>query len=131
RAREAAEAADVLLLVLDGTRAPDARERELLAQTQRQARLVLLNKCDLPQAEGLPEGLAVSALTGEGIDALRDALRAMTATTRQDGALLTQARHVEAAQRAAGFLDEMAGALEAGLPVDFAAVDAREALAAL
>ena len=31
RAREAAEAADVLLLVLDGTRAPDARERELLA----------------------------------------------------------------------------------------------------
>lgn len=131
RAREAAEAADVLLLVLDGTRAPDARERELLAQTQRQARLVLLNKCDLPQAEGLPEGLAVSALTGEGIDALRDALRAMTVTTRQDGALLTQARHVEAAQRAAGFLDEMAGALEAGLPVDFAAVDAREALAAL
>ena len=47
------------------------------------------------------------------------------------GALLTQARHIDAAMRAAKALEEMADAIEGGMPLDFASVDATSALRAL
>ena len=47
------------------------------------------------------------------------------------GALLTQARHIDAAMRAAGALEEMVKTIESGMPLDFASVDATSALRAL
>src|SRR5262249_6167144 len=64
RARTAAKGADVVLLVLDGSAAIPA---ELPG-----ADLVVTNKSDLPGAAG--PGLHISALTGGGLEELREQL---------------------------------------------------------
>ena len=130
-ARRHMEAADLLFIVLDASTPLTEEDRRLLDDTQGAPRLVLLNKCDLVSGLDTPHDLAVSALTGEGIPALRERLAARALGAQAGNALITQARHVDAAGRAAAFLDDMASSLTGGMPVDFAAVDAREALAAL
>lgn len=97
RARERADQADLKLLVLD---ARDPAPTVELADLARDA-LVVLNKADL--APGA-KGLAVSALTGAGIEALENKL-AMIVGERlgsRDGAapLVTRARHREALEDA-------------------------------
>lgn len=131
RAREAIDAADLLLIVLDASMPLSDEDAALLETTQQQDRLILLNKSDLPATLNIPHDLAISAQSGENIETLRQALAAKAASLQAGDALFTQARHIDAAHRAAGFLDEMAASLRAGMPVDFAAVDAREALHAL
>jgi tRNA modification GTPase len=83
RARDAVAAADVLLLVCDATSPWTTADRELwqevLALAQRDgSRLVVHNKCDLalPPSDGRPEGIAVSALTGMGLEDVEHAIAA-------------------------------------------------------
>ncbi|HIT69052.1 MAG TPA: tRNA uridine-5-carboxymethylaminomethyl(34) synthesis GTPase MnmE [Candidatus Aphodomonas merdavium] len=131
RAKEAAERADLVLAVLDASRPLEADDEEILRQARQVRCVVVLNKCDLPRAQGMPQGMAVSARTGEGTDALRALLEETARSAQSGSALLTQARHIDAAQRAAGALEEMVAAIEKGVPLDFAAVDATAALRAL
>lgn len=150
RARQAIEAADLLLVVLDASVPLSDEDAQLLHDTEGTNRAVLLNKSDLPlaldiggaDAEALhhrippeilsiPHALTLSAQTGEGIDALRALISAHAAKAQTGDALLTQARHVDAAARAIHALEEMTASLQSGMPVDFAAVDAREALSFL
>ena len=76
-ARELVDEADLLLVVLradaDGV---DAVEADILARTADRPRLLVLNGVDRPGiADGWPEGvLRTSALQGDGIDGLRDAI---------------------------------------------------------
>ncbi|HPD15474.1 MAG TPA: 50S ribosome-binding GTPase [Planctomycetota bacterium] len=68
RARAAAAEADLAVLVLDGSAAQEP-PRPLVDA----AGLVALNKCDLglaPWTRALPDALAVSAMRGDGLDAL-------------------------------------------------------------
>lgn len=78
RARREVAAADAVMLVADTTAPWDA---ELHAELTKLARrlLVVHNKCDLasPPDDGRPAGIAVSAKTGDGIDALCHALAAI------------------------------------------------------
>lgn len=132
RARKAMENADLLLIVLDASMPLCEEDRQLLEETKDRRRLVICNKSDLDRALDVPCDLTISAQTSQGLEELRAFLRQEAAgSVTGSGALLTQARHVEAAQRAAGRLDEMAQTLRQGMPVDFAAVDARGALGAL
>lgn len=131
RAQEAIDAADLLLIVLDASLPLSPEDAALLEDTRDANRLILLNKSDLPPVLELPCDLALSAHTGEGIVSLREELARQAAITQSGNALLTQARHIDAAHRAAAALDDMSRALREGMPVDFAAVDAREALHAL
>ena len=131
RARAAIHAADLLLLVLDASSPLSEEDEALLADTKDIARVVLFNKSDLPPVLDTPHDLTISAQTGEGMEALRALLKQHALDMQSGGALITQARHIDAATRAAGFLDDMAASLRSGMPVDFAAVDAREALHAL
>lgn len=132
RAREAVANADLVLVVLDASQKLTDEDRETLEETEGVKRWILLNKTDLPAAEGLPEAeMTISAQTGEGVDALREKLREEAKAAQGGGALLTQARHIDAAMRAAGALEEMAETIESGMPLDFASVDATSALRAL
>lgn len=111
RARLRAEEADLVVAVFAADRAPDAATLALL----RPGMLVLANKQDLaaPPAEigGLP-ALAVSARTGQGLDALRGALAAAVAARAGTSAEapLTRPRHRAALQEAAGWLEQAATA---------------------
>lgn len=132
RAREAVESADLTLVVLDASGPLAPEDEETLAGTENVHRWIVLNKTDLPQAAGLPKAdIVVSAQTGEGVDALRERLGEEAKRAQGGGALLTQARHIDAAMRAADALDAMRATLENGMPLDFANVDALEALRAL
>lgn len=74
RARAAAAEADLAVLVLDGSEAHEPPTRLVNA-----AGLVALNKRDLglaPWARALPKAVAVSAMRGEGLDALAAAIGA-------------------------------------------------------
>lgn len=75
RARAAHAAAEVLLVVVDGSRRQDEAARALIDGTRGRRRLVLWNKCDLDptlEAEAAASGaVAVSALTGWGMEMVR------------------------------------------------------------
>ena len=98
----------------------------------------VLNKTDLvaqthPKDISTPVGnaIAISALTGDGLDALRDALRdaaAADAATASEGILVTNARHAQALGAALDAVNRFIAALQAGLPADLAAQDLRETI---
>ncbi|MCG8403651.1 MAG: 50S ribosome-binding GTPase [Phycisphaerales bacterium] len=85
RARKQAQAADAILVVLDGTVTGDVQRqqlREILgAVPQGRPRLVACNKCDqdIVSTQALPseESCPVSALTGEGIHGLEKRIASM------------------------------------------------------
>ena len=130
RAREALLLCDVALVVLDGAEPLTDGDRALLAETETHCRIVVLNKCDLPQAAqaDVPAGaLSVSARTGEGLPALCGRIVELAVPSRADAACITNERHLNALERAAAALDVASAAAE----LDCVATDVREALHAL
>lgn len=93
--------------------------------------LLVRTKADLaPEVPG-EGGLAISAVTGAGLDALLDAIQAAAQTALGQGdALVTRERHREALSRAAAHLDRVATAA-AGFPPELVAEDLRLAVRAL
>ena len=140
RAQQAAQRAELALLVLDGS-APLTREDEEAIAAARRARrmLVLVNKADLPQVLDTAalrvrfgEVIPLSARSGAGVDARCRAVEELFAggeTPR--GELLTNARQAESAQRALDAVRRAEQALRSGLSPDAVLTDAEEALEAL
>ena len=140
RAQQAAQRAELALLVLDGS-APLTREDEEAIAAARRARrmLVLVNKADLPQVLDTAalrvrfgEVIPLSARSGADVDALCRAVEELFAggeTPR--GELLTNARQAESAQRALDAVRRAEQALRSGLSPDAVLTDAEEALEAL
>ncbi|MDV2985003.1 UNVERIFIED_CONTAM: tRNA uridine-5-carboxymethylaminomethyl(34) synthesis GTPase MnmE [Methylobacteriaceae bacterium AG10] len=93
--------------------------------------LPVRTKSDLATAEGRAGGIAVSAVTGAGLDALLDAVQdAAAASLGKGDALVTRERHRDALSRAAGHLDRVATA-PTGFPPELVAEDLRLAVRAL
>jgi tRNA modification GTPase len=142
RSRDAFEDADLALVVLDGSVALTAEDTALLAQARGRSALVVLNKSDLPQAVDAREiaeiaqtqAVSVSALTGDGLEDLRQTIadRVWSGATRADaGSLVTNVRHKQALERAAGHVQAGRDAIAAGLSEEYVAADVRDALDAL
>ncbi len=143
RSRLAMEQAELLVILLDGSFPLGEDDRALLAQHQDKRRLVAVNKSDMPGkirpselAALVPGGavLWISALTGAGLEQLRDRLR--TLILRGDfepgeAAVITRLRHQTALVRAKESLSNAAGSVEARLSGEFVALDLRAALDAL
>ncbi len=138
RTRGAIADADVVLVVVDVSDA-DAVDSlvPLLAATEGLRRIVVLNKTDL--ASPSPElallagdsAVAMSALTGEGIDALRDSLLELSGAgtgLTDDTLMVTNARHHALLSAAAAHLAESSGALLDGLSEEIALVGLHGAL---
>lgn len=138
RARRATDSADVILIVLDAATPLEEADIDLLREADERA-VVCLNKSDLPgmvdreTLESMTSAviLEISARTGQGVDAVaREIERRVSVTGENDGLLVAQ-RHLELAGTAAGHLETAIDAISAGLPLDTAAIDLREALEAL
>jgi len=125
RALQVAETADLKLVVS----APDAPESA--AATTTGEVIKIWNKCDL--GGSAPEGsLAVSALTGEGVDKLKSALcRTATGGAAPGEGTVSRERHYNCVIRARGAMQRAGEALRAGQPAEVVAEELREALAAL
>ena len=90
---------------------------------------IIHNKADLATPP-YPPGKAISALTGMGIEDLKQSI-AKAVRQRMpssDGAMLTNLRHYQALQQVSASLDEVAQGLDGGLPADLVAIDLRNAL---
>jgi tRNA modification GTPase len=137
RARRAWREADLVLFVLDGSRAPEPSERETLARAgeepERTRMVVVASKCDLaPSREWpreFPAPLRVSAVTGEGLPALRAELRRrLVGGAPVEDPILTDRRHAAALERTHAALERAAGAASRGLSEELLLEDLREAL---
>ena len=140
RSRAAAHQAALAILVLDGSSPPTAEDEEAIALARQVPRLlVVMNKCDLPRhpdAAALTGRfdtvLSVSARENLGLDALTRAIAALFPTgVPADGALLTNARQVDAVSRALSAVTDAHDALQSGMTPDAVLTDCEAALEAL
>ena len=139
RALNLARHAQLLILVLDGSRPLADGDLSVAREVEAARVLCVINKCDLPQvldeealaAEDFAAGiLHVSALTGEGADSLREALSRVVLEGRLDASAadcLFNARQREALRRCLEHLEESRDAVGQGLGYEFAALHLREA----
>jgi len=140
RSRAAARTASLALLVLDGSQPLTEEDEEAIAVAETVPNLlVAVSKCDLPRrldvgrlADRFDNVISVSALTGEGISALADAIAALyPAGAETHGRLLTNARQADAVSRALSALESARSALRIGMTPDVVLTDAEAALSAL
>ncbi|MFZ1083908.1 MAG: tRNA uridine-5-carboxymethylaminomethyl(34) synthesis GTPase MnmE [Terracidiphilus sp.] len=142
RSREAMADAALVLIVLDATEPLNDEERRLLAAVENRPAIVVVNKCDLLGAPSIPRAMwngwettnsiATSALTGEGIPALRDRILALaTGGAAAEPGMLTSLRHKKAIATAIEALVEAGSANAAGIPHEMILLDLYRALWAL
>jgi tRNA modification GTPase len=118
RARQALQTADIVLWVVDATQDPDsAVEPSLLAELPAGCQcLRVVNKIDLlsarEQASGMTDGDAetvwISALSGAGLDTLRQRIRNLAGAggpAEGAGSFSARQRHVDALRRAGAHID--------------------------
>ncbi len=141
-ARRLLEQADLLLVVLDGSRPLEAEDREVLAQTAGRPRLVVVNKVDLGaawelEALGLEPGRdrRVRGVTEVGVQELGEAIaQALTGGQPEPvpGEVVASTRQAEALGRCLAAARRAVRALgEAEPAVELVSVDLAEALGAL
>ncbi len=135
RSREAIARAALVLLVVDAS-VPAAAGLEKMISDVDPANVVLVkNKSDLDlhadwRGDRPFQDLAVSALTGDGLDRLRKSVRGHVMAVSDPDAV-THARHAEALRRAGDALGRATEALDQGMPREVIAVELREAADAL
>ena len=130
RARQARTVADVLIVVLDGSAALTAADRELLSSTAGQARVIVASKADLPWCWPVEEhgALRVSSLTDAGVDGLRTAIvRAAGVEPARDTAAIVNIRHAALLREARHAAARAHDAASNGVAEEFVLADLHEA----
>jgi tRNA modification GTPase len=141
RSLEALADADQIILVLDGSEELKEEDLDLLEQLEGRDFHLVVNKTDLPQRLD-PARLktsarivtSISALTGEGLDSLRDRIfRAFDhdQALEDEGALLTHVRHEQKAREALDTLLRVQTAASQSLPHELLLLDLYVALRAV
>ena len=143
RSREALADAALVLVVLDATQPLNDEEHSLLAAVEGLPAIVAVNKSDLAGTDGVRldlaatesaglVALATSALTGEGIAALRERILALaTGGAAAEPGMLTSLRHQQAVATARAALADAAKANDGGIPHEMILLDLYRALWAL
>jgi tRNA modification GTPase len=134
RTYQAMADADLTLVVVDISRPLEAGDRALLDRAASQGRyLVVGNKCDLA-GEEFVAAHPTSALTGEGIAGLRDAILEAVAPAgafEQDGGFITTLRHERLLHESGEYLEKARGAVLAAIPREMVLLDLYAALHSL
>ncbi len=137
RTEQELERADLILEVVDGSRAPAEARRVALPAGAENRRLLLLNKCDQglhPGWQGDAAAVPLSCTTGAGQEPLREAIRTLF---MKAGALMSQhpvainARHKACFERIYQQVMAARVALIDGAAPEYVALDLREALQSL
>jgi len=129
--------ADLALVVLDASAPENDEDAALLAELADQPRLVLLNKVDRVRVERAKlnhETLAISARTGQGLDALKQRLVSWAwggHSPRGEGLLFLDVREKDMLLRAQSALERALRAQAQGNTLDLVAAEVQQALEAL
>jgi tRNA modification GTPase len=121
--------ADLTLVVLDLSEPLHPDDAALIERARSQGRYILAgNKSDLSRrAEPSEEFIAVSAITGDGIDVLRRRI-APDAAREQDSGFITSIRHAELLRESLEALAQARRATEVGIPHEMLLLDLYAAL---
>src|SRR6266853_1526898 len=157
KSMEALADADLVLVVIDSTEPQNKEDEELLTQVKGRPAIIVENKSELPAShkDGLwsdgrparpsqeepgrlssaespsPQRIPTSALTGEGIPALRAAILnhvAGDATTQQESGFLTSVRHQKLVNDALTALHAATTAVASKVPHEMLLIDLYGAL---
>lgn len=132
RSLQAMADADLTVVVVDGSEELGDGDREILAKAAEQGRhLVVVNKADRGEAAGMVAGVRVSAKTGEGLDALREAMLAAigyAAKDEEEFGFITSLRQADLLQASGRALRNAQGAVGAKIPHEMLLLDLYEAL---
>jgi tRNA modification GTPase len=145
RSRAALAQADLALLVLDASQPLAEADRAIAALVDGRPAIAVLNKIDLLGEEaraslwspipGLQfRSVPVSALTGEGLEALEDAIVETVFSgqaTASEAPMVTNPRHKEALKAALESVDAAHGAHRAGVSADLVSIDLTAAVSVL
>jgi tRNA modification GTPase len=141
RARGAAESARLVIAVFDAGCVLDRDDRAVMQVAAGAPKhIAVINKSDLKPEINTDEvqkclgpAYFVSALTGDGIDALADALNAMFAdkTPEPVGEIITNARQADAVERALESIRQAQAALGTGMTPDAVLTEIETAMSAL
>lgn len=128
------ERADLMIEVVDATR-PAHDVQRVVSDLEDDRRLLVLNKADLGVHPSWHEGISVSCVTMDGLEALRAAIRDIvlrhSGQTSSDHAIAINARHKACFERCAASLQACREALLGNVAPELTAFEAREALQAL
>ncbi|BCR36856.1 tRNA uridine-5-carboxymethylaminomethyl(34) synthesis GTPase MnmE [Mariniplasma anaerobium] len=130
RSKKAITEAELVLLVLDRSKALTKEDQTLLALTKDQRRIIIGNKADLPKALQLEEVLSISTLTKEGLKDLEKAilkLLSLEDIESRDFNYLSNVRHIQKVKEAKQSLLNVLASIEIDMPVDVYAIDLTQA----
>jgi tRNA modification GTPase len=133
RSFQAMADADLTLVVVDASAPLEPQDGELIGRAQSQGRAQIAgNKSDLGRRAELPEGsIVVSALTGAGIEDLRQAIFESLApggVPEQEIGLITSLRHEQLLRESLGYIAKARGAVAANIPHEMLLLDLYSAL---
>jgi tRNA modification GTPase len=131
RSFEAMSDADLTIVVIDGAASLSEDARNLIAKARAQGRfLIATNKCDLPgfgaSSEANEAQFPVSALTGEGLDALSNAILdhlAPRGELEMHGGFITSVRQENLLEEAVAMLQKAQAAAQAEIPHELLILD--------
>jgi tRNA modification GTPase len=135
RSLQAIADADLILVVLDLSEPLRVEDHEVLQRAADAGRrLVVGNKCDLPQRALVIDAIPVSAHTGEGIDTLREMILATVAPEGgppQEEGFITSLRHEGLLREGLEYLEKAREAVTSGIPHEMILLDLYSALVPL
>ncbi len=143
KTQEILEKADLILMVLDASLPLSKEDRTLLTALKDRPAVVIINKTDLPIVLNEKEVtdivptkkiMRLSVVEKEGLQELEDYLVSLVyegKVTGGEGAIITNARHLYALQKAEGSLSDVLQTVGDQMPVDCVVVDLRAAWEAL
>ena len=137
RSREAMERAELVIAVVDGGGDVTDEDMEIIRAAERARKgLVVLSKADLGHVCPPPETklpcVTVSSVTGQGLDELEAAIKALFPLPQVPaGEILTNARQAEAISRALESMDAAFTAMRDGRTPDIVLTETEEAMSAI
>ena len=139
KARQYLDKADVVVLVIDGSKPLEPEEQELLQLITNRPSIIFLNKADKVQCVSKEEIAAlgtfteivtISAAQGEGMDEMARVITSLVqggSVQASHEAMLSNVRHITLMEQAKVSLDQSILAIDSGMPIDLIVTDIRAA----
>ena len=142
KSRSLADEADLVLLMLDGSRPLDDEDRELINLSENKNRIVIINKSDLAQCIDTSEitaltgsdPIAVSVKQDSGIELIYERIRSMFlggSIAADDEVLISSERNKNSLYKAKQFLYNVIETVDNRMPEDLISIDLTQAYEAL
>ncbi|MFH1097867.1 MAG: tRNA uridine-5-carboxymethylaminomethyl(34) synthesis GTPase MnmE [Candidatus Desantisbacteria bacterium] len=143
RAWKAIEGAAVILLVLDASCSLTQEDMLIIERLKEQTCVVVLNKCDMEEVIGIAQLeqlfpdkpiVHISAINGQGMDGLRDAIKGLLLNGQiniSEGVMVSNVRHIDALKKALSAILRAKNTFNNNPSMDLVAVDLHDALLCL